>query len=87
MEILDLDNVEFVGPPALTLLQRWNARCAEFRQKNPSLLLGYIPDEQARIDEDGGLTIFVKLGDQEISMRAAEPDEWRMTAAAKKGAH
>jgi hypothetical protein len=81
-QITDLDNVALLGNAALTAIPRWQAACAKFTGSCfipplPREEAASLPDEQAQIDPDGGLSLVITVRGEPLSLRVAEPGEWQ----------
>lgn len=63
---------------SISAAYRWQSKAAEFAQEisqQGRLKMSVIPDEKAKLEADGSLTVYATIADLVISMRV-EPDEW-----------
>ncbi|MBI4138005.1 MAG: hypothetical protein HY482_00195 [Candidatus Wildermuthbacteria bacterium] len=67
MEDIDLDMVS-ISPAAYQAWQEFARRVAGVMNEM-RIVPQEIPDEQARVEDDGGLTIFVRLPPGDVSLR------------------
>ena len=58
------------------VVTEWRTACKKFRQANQDILPEDVPDEQAHMNQDGSLTIFVVLKNGSELRLPVLPKDW-----------